>query len=401
MRKGLTIQSLQSLCDDFKQDIIDGPFGSELQRKDYLTEGVPVLKIQNVKPFAIEIKKMDYVSAAKFQELRRHSYRNGDIVMTKLGKPLGISALVEDLDEGLIVADLVRIRAQRINTKYLCYHLNSPRTNDFINSLQKGTTRPRVTLSVVRELPIFVPSPAEQKRIVAILDEAFAGIARVVANTEKNLASARELFESHLNDVFTRKGERWVEKKLGQVCENLDSKRVPITKNKRVKGQIPYYGASGIVDYVADYIFNEELLLVSEDGANLLARTYPIAFSIEGKSWVNNHAHALRFEKKAYQKFIEHYLNSIPLEPYVSGMAQPKLNQKALNSITVPWPNNIDEAASAVEKITAIETETKHLESIYQQKLDSLAELKQSILQKAFSGELTQAPDRVLAEAGS
>ena len=71
----------------------------------------------------------------------------------------------------------------------------------------------------------------------------------------------------------------WETKKLGDICENLDSKRVPITKSKRVSGDIPYYGASGVVDYVADYIFDEDLLLVSEDGANLLARTYPIAFS--------------------------------------------------------------------------------------------------------------------------
>ena len=132
--------------------------------------------------------------------------------------------------------------------------------------------------------------------------------------------------------------EGWEEKTLGKVCMNLDSMRVPIAKSKRESGDIPYYGASGIVDHVADYIFNEDLLLVSEDGANLLARTYPIAFSISGKTWVNNHAHVLRFSEITSQKFIEYYLNSISLDPYVSGMAQPKLNQKSLNSIAVPFP---------------------------------------------------------------
>lgn len=130
----------------------------------------------------------------------------------------------------------------------------------------------------------------------------------------------------------------WETALLGDVCENLDKSRIPITKSKRVSGEIPYYGASGVVDYVEEYIFDEELLLVSEDGANLLARTYPIAFSIRGKTWVNNHAHVLRFESEDSQKFIEYYLNSISLEPYVSGMAQPKLNQKSLNEISVPFP---------------------------------------------------------------
>lgn len=130
----------------------------------------------------------------------------------------------------------------------------------------------------------------------------------------------------------------WPISLMGEVCENLDSRRVPITKNKRVAGQYPYYGASGVVDHVNDYIFDEDLLLVSEDGANLLARTYPIAFSVVGKAWVNNHAHVLRFPDSASRRFIEFYLNSISLDPYVSGMAQPKLNQKSLNSIPVPVP---------------------------------------------------------------
>lgn len=130
----------------------------------------------------------------------------------------------------------------------------------------------------------------------------------------------------------------WNIKYLDELCENLDSKRIPITKSSKKSGNIPYYGASGIVDYVADYIFDEDLLLVSEDGANLLARTYPIAFSITGKTWVNNHAHVLRFKEKITQSFIEYYLNSISLESYVSGMAQPKLNQKSLNSIAIPIP---------------------------------------------------------------
>jgi type I restriction enzyme S subunit len=118
----------------------------------------------------------------------------------------------------------------------------------------------------------------EQRRLVAILDEALAGIDASIANTKKNLANARALFASYLKGVFSQQGAGWEEKKLGDVCENLDSKRVPITKSKRKSGEIPYYGASGVVDHVADYLFDEDLLLVSEDGANLLARTYPIAF---------------------------------------------------------------------------------------------------------------------------
>ena len=138
----------------------------------------------------------------------------------------------------------------------------------------------------------------------------------------------------------------WPKRQLGSLAENLDSRRVPITKGDRKEGPFPYYGASGIVDYVADYIFDEDILLISEDGANLLARSTPIAFSVSGKCWVNNHAHVLKFENPATQKFVEVYLNSISIEEFVTGAAQPKLNQQALNSIPIPIPDDCRHAAS-------------------------------------------------------
>ncbi|WP_281184436.1 restriction endonuclease subunit S [Trichlorobacter lovleyi] len=130
----------------------------------------------------------------------------------------------------------------------------------------------------------------------------------------------------------------WEIKTLDQIAENLDSKRIPITKSDRKSGEYPYYGASGIVDYVADYIFDYDTLLISEDGANLLARSTPIAFPASGKYWVNNHAHILKFDNMTNQRFVELYLESIPLDEYITGAAQPKLNQKALNSIPIPFP---------------------------------------------------------------
>ena len=187
--------------------------------------------------------------------------------------------------------------------------------------------------------------------------------------------------------MFENKSEGWENKTLEQISENLDSKRIPITKNVRSSGSIPYYGASGIVDYVADYLFDEDLLCVSEDGANLLARTYPIAFSISGKTWVNNHAHILRFKNMVSQKFVELYLNSIKLDNFVSGMAQPKLNQTMLNKIPIPFPQ-LSKQQSIVQKLDVLSAETKRLETIYKKKIEDLEELKKSILQKAFNGEI-------------
>lgn len=133
-------------------------------------------------------------------------------------------------------------------------------------------------------------------------------------------------------------GSNWDLVELGELAENLDGKRIPITESERKEGKYPYYGASGIVDYVNEFIFDEELLLVSEDGANLRARVTPIAFSVSGKIWVNNHAHVLRFKNKSTQVFVEFFLNSISLDNYITGSAQPKITQASLNKIKIPLP---------------------------------------------------------------
>ena len=149
-----------------------------------------------------------------------------------------------------------------------------------------------------------------------------------------------------------RDAEGWDVWNLGRVAENLDNRRVPITSSEREAGEVPYYGASGVVDYVSGFIFDEDLLCVSEDGANLVARSYPIAFPISGKTWVNNHAHVLRFEHQCTQKFVEVFLNSIKLDDFITGMAQPKLNMQCsiafpFHTLTFPSKNASPRASPA------------------------------------------------------
>jgi type I restriction enzyme, S subunit len=171
----------------------------------------------------------------------------------------------------------------------------------------------------------------------------------------------------------------WEVKHLGRVAENLDNKRVPITSNDRKAGDVPYYGASGIVDYVEGFIFDEDLLCVSEDGANLVTRNYPIAFQISGKTWVNNHAHVLRFENACTQKFVEVYLNSIKLDDYITGMAQPKINKAMLDRIPIPHPRVPEQQliADCLSSLDAlITTET--------QKLEALKTHKKGLMQQLF-----------------
>ena len=133
-------------------------------------------------------------------------------------------------------------------------------------------------------------------------------------------------------------------KPLEQCCSILDNKRKPVTKGSRVSGEYPYYGANGIQDYVSDYIFDGTFVLVGEDGSVITPNGNPVVTWAEGKIWVNNHAHVMRFKSMAMQKMIEQYLNVISLQDYITGTAQPKLNQEKLNGIPIPCvPENLQE----------------------------------------------------------
>ena len=275
------------------------------------------------------------------------------------------------------------VPSKKLDTWYLYYFLK--KNVKLLDSLGTGATFKELSTKALAGIKIPLPPLPEQQRIVSILDEAFAAIAKAKANAERCLSLSKALFESYLQRMFEN-GD-WETKTINQISKNLNSKRVPITKNKRKCGNIPYYGASGIVDYVANYLFDEDLLCVSEDGANLLARTYPIAFSISGKSWVNNHAHVLKFSNIDTQKFVEVYINSIRIDDYVSGMAQPKLNQAMLNKIPIPLPS-LKNQQNIVRQLDALRAETQKLEVVYQKKIADLEELKKSILHKAFAGEL-------------
>jgi len=177
--------------------------------------------------------------------------------------------------------------------------------------------------------------------------------------------------------------ERWEMKKLGEVVEILDNLRKPITKRDRVDGQYPYYGATGILSYVHNYIFSEKLVLVGEDGAKWLSGDHT-SFIAEGKFWVNNHAHVIRpIRKVILDEWIVYFLNFSDLTPFITGMTVPKLNQEKLRSIPIPLPPLpeqhhivaiLDEAFAAITKAKANA----------EQNLKNAKELFESYLQGVF-----------------
>ena len=149
--------------------------------------------------------------------------------------------------------------------------------------------------------------------------------------------------------------DSWVWARFGTAMINRDAERIPLSVNEREKLQkiYDYYGASGVIDKVDKYLFSKPLLLIGEDGANLLTRSKPIAFIARGQYWVNNHAHVLDSSDGLLLEYVAAYINAINLAPYVTGTAQPKMNQEKMNSILIPIPPT-DEQARIVQKINEI-----------------------------------------------
>lgn len=133
----------------------------------------------------------------------------------------------------------------------------------------------------------------------------------------------------------------WPVKRISEIAYFLNNKRIPLKSLDRAKrqGSYPYYGASGIVDHIDDYIFDGVYLLISEDGENLRTRKTPIAFKAEGKFWVNNHAHVLSEREEGVLDYLEYYFSSLDLNAYITGAVQPKLNKASLDSIKIPFPS--------------------------------------------------------------
>jgi type I restriction enzyme S subunit len=311
--------------------------------------------------------------------------------------------------QGLIILD------------YVYYYLKKVRTE----LTTRGTTQKNLNAQIVRRIPIPLAPFDEQVRIVAKLEELFTrldagveGLRKVKAQLKRyRQAVLKYAFEGKLTEEWRKTHrdqiepaielleqisqenavelnlpelpEGWIWTRLVLITANHDGKRVPVSRKKResMKGVYPYYGASGIIDSVDNYLFDGNFLLIGEDGANLLARATPIAFQATGKFWVNNHAHVLTPLGGVPISYLEHYVNRISLAEYITGTAQPKLTQRAMNKIPVPLAPLKEQYKIAEEislRFSVIDEISKEMELM----IEYSDRLRQSILKTAFEGKL-------------
>ena len=341
--------------------------------------------------------------------------KKGDILITCAGprNRCGVACLVRKTRKKLIISGKMyrfRLDEKKAIPEYIEAFLQTREAWDAIDKMKTGISDSGLNLthSRFKQLEIPIPSVKEQKAVIEKIDELLSDL----ENGKQQLETAQQQLKVYRHSLMkwafdgrlTNKSvngelpKNWQLKKLGEVVNNLDGKRVPLSRAVRAtrKGKFRYYGATEIVDYIDDFLFDGEYLLIGEDGANLLSKAKPLSFVVEGKFWVNNHAHVVQAKENLSNKFLCYYFNSLNLSQFVTGTAQPKLTQSNLNKVEVRLPP-LKEQQKIVDELESKLTVCDKIEETITNSLQQAEMLKQSILKKAFEGKLITTNEKVLA----
>ena len=405
MNKGWMKQRLVSIT----EKITDG---SHNPPKGVISSDYMMLSSKNVFDDNFHYDGPRYLTADQFQqEDRRTGIVSGDVLLTIVGT-VGRCAVVPTNAPKITLqrsVAVIRPMTKFISPRFLMYSFIQ--RNEELNAQARGVAQKGIYLETLRDLEVMFPPKAEQQHIVTILDEAFEGIARAKANAEKNLKNARQLFESHLNSVFSQRGEGWEQNKLMALTTKIGSGATP-------RGGGESYKVEGIALIrslnIHDLGFRYSKLAFLDDAqadglSNVILQPGDVLLNITGASVarcctvpddvlparVNQHvsiirpiANRLDSEFLHYLLISKYYKDQLLQTGAEGGATRQAITKAQIQDFTVRYPADISEQKSIVDSLDSILEQTQRLVSIYQKKIEALDALKKSILQKAFAGGL-------------
>ena len=298
-------------------------------------------------------------------------------------------AITDDNDEGKYISNRFPTFAFKDNQLPTFYKYIIPQKRlkyDLNVASPGGAGRNRVlNKKLFLSIPVNIPLLKEQEKIAKFLTT----VDKKITNLENIITSLENQKKGLLQQIFSQKLRfkdkngnnypNWENKKLEDIAIFLDNKRKPLEQSERIHGKYPYYGASGIIDYINDYIFDEGLVLLSEDGANIIDRNYPICYIATGKYWVNNHAHVLKVKSQYVNKFICESLEQLNYTKYNTGTAQPKLNQDVCRKIILSIPC-LEEQTKIADFLSAFDRKLENQKA----QLEHWKQIKKGLLQQMF-----------------
>ena len=339
-----------------------GKYGIPAVAEEFSEDKVRYLRITDIDDYG-NLLENDKKSVSS-PEIEKYILKEGDIVFARTGNSTGRTYFHEEKNGELAFAGFLikfSLDESKVNPKYLKYFTISKPYKQWVDNLSNGSTRGNINAKTFADCPIILPPRAQQDYLVRVLSSLEEKIQINNQINQELEAMAKTLYDYWFvqfdfpdqngkpykssggkmvyNPELKREiPEGWGVEKLGDITICHDSKRVPLSSNDRelVKGKIPYYGATGIMDYVNDYIFDGDYVLMAEDGSVMTEKGTPILQRISGKNWVNNHAHVLEPVKNHSCKLLMMLLKDVSVMKIKTGSIQMKINQENMNKIVVP-----------------------------------------------------------------
>jgi type I restriction enzyme S subunit len=384
MKKGWEMKKLGEVC--------------SFDKAQGIYRGMPYVGLEH-----IESHTARFIGSIEPQPVKSSTFRFSDehVLYGRL-RPYLNKALAPNFD-GHCSTEIFPLKPRpELSRDYLLFWLLADQTCERINATCTGARMPRAQMNDVLGFQIPLPPLPEQRRIVAVLDEAFAGLATAKANAETNLQNARALFESHLQAVFSQKGEGWVEAKLGDVCgfqngfafksNSFKEAGEPILRISNIQdGQfdsrrLVFFDPKDYRENLDRYKVVKGDLLIAMSGGT----TGKVGFNTESTVFYLNQRVGKFEPGKDLNKYYLYHFLSTKVEENLrisAGSAQPNLSTEQIKGFVLPLPN-IGEQEKIVNELEALSNQATRLAAIYQQKLAALEALKKSLLHQAFSGEL-------------
>lgn len=377
MKEGWELKSLDDIS------LIKGRIGYRGYTKSDLVndgEGAISLSPSNIKDNRLYFKNCTYISWEKYNESPEIMIYEGDIIFCKTAS-IGKVALVTHLPvKATLNPQFVVLKNIDCNNKYLYYFMTSEDFKKQIAKIIGGTSVPTLSQKNLGALKLPIPLLPEQQRIVSIIDEAFEAIDKAIENTQKNLQNAKELFESYLNNVFENEGHGWEEKKWCDVLKIISGRNQSDVEDQN--GRYPILGSAGkVMGYASQYLCEANTTIIGRKG------TINSPMFIEEPFWNVDTAFGLHSGPSLNSRFLYYFCCSYDFTKEDKGSGRPSLVKSDLLKLTIPLPS-LTIQIEIVKKIDTLKIEIQQLQSKYQQKLRDLEELKKSVLNKAFAGEL-------------
>ena len=399
MKQGWEIKKLSQ--------IFDVKSSRRVHQSDWKSSGIPFYRAREVVKLARygNVSNELFISQELYDEFTKDkgAPKTGDIIVSAVGT-LGQCYLVKDSDQFYFkdASVLWFENLGKVNSRFINYAFKADSIMAQVMEGSMGATVGTLTISRAKDIEIPIPSLPEQQRIVAILDEVFDAIAKAKANAEQNLKNAKELFDVYLHKFYTSKEEGWEEKKLKEVAEyfngltyspkNVSNEGIIVLRSSNVQNDVLDFKDIVRVNLnVKEKIIVKEgdILMCSRNGsARLVGKTATIKNLNEEMTFGT----FMMIVRSQYNPYLSWFFKSTDFRNQIKGGGNTMINQITrymLDDVVISFPP-IEKQNEVVQKLNALHLEIKKLEAIYQQKINDLEELKKSVLQKAFAGELKE-----------